>query len=173
MLTLVTATLPHRSSMLAEMLVTTTKQTMAPACHIIVRDFGDGFVETVNRAVSMVDTEFFCLVDDDDLLLPNHVETLANNLAADIVWTWVNVEGRNWSPNSSYVPGELLRRNYIPSNMAMRTSLWRELGGYRHEPQHPDWDMLIRAEQHGASFLNIPEITWTYRFHGGNMSLNG
>lgn len=173
MITLVTATLPVRASMLAEMLATTAEQTVHPSAHIIVRDFGDGFVETVNRAVAMVDTEFFCLVDDDDLLFPHHVETLSSNLTADIVWTWVEVEGRAWNPNSSYLPGELKHRNYIPSNLAMRASLWRKMGGYRHGPEHPDWDMLARAEASGASFLNVPETTWKYRFHGGNMSLNG
>jgi len=52
----------------------------------------------------------------------------------------------------------------------MRTELWREQGGYRDGHGHPDWDMLRRCETAGATFLNIPEITWVYRFHGGNMS---
>lgn len=171
MLTLVTATLPERSSFLREMLSSVTEQTVAPACHIVMRDDGRGFVDTVNRAVCAVDTEYFCLVDDDDLLLPHHVETLVGNLVADIVWTWVRVEGRSWNPNRGYEFGALKHGNYIPSNFAMRTSLWRELGGYRSGPQHPDWDMLIRCEDAGASFHNVPEITWVYRFHGGNMSV--
>jgi hypothetical protein len=58
-LTLVTATLPSRAPLLAEMLDTVTEQTVQPACHIVMRDDGRGFVDTVNRAVSMVDTEFF------------------------------------------------------------------------------------------------------------------
>ena len=172
-LTLVTATLPEREGMLAELMDSVSKQTVAPAYHIIHEDDGRGFVDTVNEAVSLVQTDYFCLVDDDDLLLPNHVETLTNNLVADIVWTWVRVEGRNWNPNRGYERGVLQHHNYIPSNMAMRTGLWRELGGYRHGPKHPDWDMLQRCEDAGATFHNVPEITWVYRFHGGNMSLNG
>jgi hypothetical protein len=111
-------------------------------------------------------------VDDDDLLLPHHVETLTGNLSgADIVWTWTEVRGRSWNPNAAYTPGRLSHENYIPSNMAMRTGLWRELGGYRSGPQHPDWDMLQRCENSGATFVNVPEITWVYRFHGQNMSV--
>jgi hypothetical protein len=172
-LTLVTATLPERAKMLNEMLETVSGQTVSPACHIVMRDYGAGFVETINRAVSMVDTEFFCLVDDDDLLFPNHVEKLSSKLEKpyDIVWTWCEVRGRDWSPNQGYQPGKLQTMNYIPSNMAMRTSLWRSLGGYREGKGHPDWDMLKRAESAEADFLNIPEITWVYRFHGGNMSV--
>jgi hypothetical protein len=171
-LTLVTATLPSRSSLLREMLESVTEQSVAPACHIVMRDDGRGFVDTVNRAVSLVDTEFFCLVDDDDLLLPGHVETLTKGSPfSDIVWTWCEVQGRKWNPNSGYKRGRLSQENYIPSNMAMRTGLWRELGGYRHGPEHPDWDMLQRCENYGATFVNIPEVTWVYRFHGKNMSV--
>lgn len=172
-LTLVTATLPERVDFLSEMLASVCDQIVQPAVHVVVRDDGRGFVDTVNRAVGMVDTDFFCLVDDDDLLLPRHVGVLTANLVADVVWTWVSVEGRNWNPNQGYVPGLLQEKNYIPSNMAMRTSLWHNLGGYRSGLHHPDWDMLKRCEQAGATFHNVPEVTWVYRFHGGNMSFRG
>ena len=62
------------------MLTSVSQQTLPPANHIVLRDDGRGFVETVNRAVSLVDTEYFCLVDDDDLLLPHHVEALTRAL---------------------------------------------------------------------------------------------
>lgn len=175
-LTLVTATLPQRASLLAEMQATVSQQTKRPDAHIIRWDHGAGFVDTINAAVSGVTTDYFCLVDDDDLLYPNHVETLTEHLVADIVWTWCNVTGRNgWNPNSGYQPGLLQSQNYIPSNMAMRTNLWHDLGGYHHVTgwDHPDWNLLRRAEQEGATFYNVPAITWEYRFHGANMSLGG
>jgi hypothetical protein len=168
-LTLVTVTLPERKGMLGEMLASVAGQTVMPDAHVIVWDDGRGFVGTVNRAVGLVDTDYFCLVDDDDLLLPNHVETLKGNLQADVVWTWCEVRGRSWNPNSGYQPGVLQQQNYIPSNHACRTELFRRVGGYRHG-QHPDHGFLARAEQAGATFLNVPTVTWVYRFHGGNMS---
>jgi glycosyltransferase involved in cell wall biosynthesis len=169
-LTLVTVTHPRRVSMLTELQQSVAAQTCMPAAHLIVWDHGLGFEETVNRAVSMVDTEWYCLVDDDDLLLPDHVETLSQNLHADIVWSWVEVTGRNWNPNSKYVPGLLQKHNYIPSNHAFRTSLFRYLGGYQKVAGWADHDLLKRAESVGASFLNVPKVTWVYRFHGDNMS---
>jgi len=169
-LTLVTVTQPKRRVLLPEMQASVAAQTVLPAAHVVVWDFGAGFEATVNRAVRMVETEFYCLVDDDDLLLPKHVETLMGNLSADVVWTWCQVVGRSWDPNSGYVPGLLQNRNYIPSNHAFRTSLFRELGGYRKVAGWADHDLLKRAEQAGATFLNVPKVTWTYRFHGGNMS---
>lgn len=169
-LTLVTVTQEKRRGMLPEMVATVADQTVLPAAHVLVWDRGSGFVASVNRAVSMVDTGYFCLVDDDDLLMPDHVETLVGSLSADVVWTWCEVVGRSWNPNSGYMPGVLQTQNYIPSNHAFRTQLFHDLGGYR-PAGHPDHDLLARAEAAGASFLNVPKVTWTYRFHGGNMSI--
>jgi glycosyltransferase involved in cell wall biosynthesis len=169
-LTLVTATLPSRSEFLLEMLRSVTEQTIRPDAHVIAYEDGAGFVSTINRAVSMVETDYFCLVDDDDLLYRDHVETLKSNLTADVVWTWCDVEGRDWNPNSGYVPGLLASTNYIPSNHAFRTELFRDLGGYRTVAGWEDHDLLKRAEEQGATFLNVPLVTWRYRFHGGNMS---
>ena len=168
-LTLVTVTLPERRQMLVEMVESVAAQTVLPAAHLVVWDDGAGFEATVNRAVKLVDTAYYCLVDDDDLLKPDHVATLADNLTSDVVWTWCDVLGRSWNPNETYQPGVLASRNYIPSNHAFRTELFAQLGGYR-KGKHPDHDFLRRAEEAGATFLNIPKVTWTYRFHGKNMS---
>lgn len=169
-LTLVTITMPQRAAMLTEMLATVAAQTVKPDAHLIVWDHGQGFVDRANHAVNLVATDWFCFVDDDDLLDANHVDTLTTNLSADIVWTWCRVEGRAWNPNSPYTVGRLTTENYIPSNCAFRTDLWLDLGGYDNSERHPDWAMLKRAEAAGATFRNIPEVTWTYRFHGGNSS---
>lgn len=169
-ITLVTVTLPQRAEMLLEQQTTVAKQIMQPAAHIIVKDDGRGFVQTINRAVSLVDTEYFCLVDDDDLLLENHVQLLHENLVADVVWTWCEVQGRSWSPNSPYRPNVLQSMNYIPSNHAMRKKIFDSVGGYREISGHPDHDILKRVETARGSFYNVPVITWVYRFHGSNMS---
>ena len=168
-LTLVTVTQDKRRKMLPEMQKSVAEQNDLPAAHFVVWDHGAGFEATVNRGVSLVETDYYCLVDDDDLLLPKHVETLMGNLSADVVWTWCEVVGRDWNPNSGYLPWVLQHRNYIPSNHAFRSSLFRELGGYR-EGRHPDHDFLRRAEAAGATFLNVPQVTWVYRFHGENLS---
>lgn len=168
-LSLVTVTRGIRPDMIVDMYRSVAEQTVQPAAHLTVVDDGSGYAATVTRAVEMVKTGWFCLVDDDDLLLPNHVELLASNLTADVVWTWCQVEGRSWSPNAPYQPGVLQSRNYIPANNACSTELFRSLGGYR-EAKHPDHDFLARAERSGATFLNLPTVTWVYRFHGGNMS---
>jgi len=174
-ITIVTTTLPSRSEMLKEMVRSLNEQNMKAADHIIVVDEGLGLVTSTNAAIEKVETEYFCIVDDDDILYPNHIETLHNNLTADIVWTWCKVVGRDISFSSGYTPGRLQREPYITNNHAMNTKLFRDMGGWRHknvsEVPHPDWDMQRRCERNGATFLNIPEVTWEYRFHGNNISM--
>lgn len=171
-LSLITVTMESRKDMLFNALRSVLAQETLPSAHHVVWDDGKGFVKTVNRAIGMVDTEYFCFLDDDDVIYPDHIRVLLENLDADIVWTWCDVSGRAISFNRGYEPNLLQKQPYIPSNHAMRTNLFREMGGYL-DIHNADWDMLRRCELAGATFKNIPQITWQYRFHGSNISMTG
>ena len=164
-LTLITASLPERSHLLSEMLVSVAAQTVLPAGHLILVDDGS-VVSKLKRLEAMVDTEYWCQVDDDDLLYANHVEVLSANLGADVVWTWCDVTGRAWCPNQGYEPGALRDRNYIPANYAGRAAKLREVGGNVEVSggDHHDWNLLRRVESSGGTFCNVPVVTWQYRF---------
>jgi len=174
-LTVVTLTLPERAAMLEECLASVRDQTVHPCVHHVEWDMvGGEFVGTANTAVAAVNTPFFNMLDDDDLFLPNHVEVMMGVLDAepdvDVVWTGCEVRGRDISFVEEYQPGLLQVRPYIPSNLMMRTEVWRMLGGYR-DMFNADWDLLARAETAGARFLRVPVVTWVYRFHGSNLSM--
>lgn len=156
--------------MLVEMLGSVAAQTVSPDRHLLEVSEGP-VVPKLNRLIGLVEAGWVVQVDDDDLLYPNHVEVLAGNLTADVVWTWCEVVGRNWSPNASYQPGRLQAENYIPSNCAIRAEAIRAVGGHREGYGHHDHDLLARLEAAGATFLNVPVVTWQYRFHGGNSSV--
>lgn len=172
--TVVTLTKGDRPTMLQECIWSVRDQLVHPRCHHIELDEGAGFSATANLAVQCVQTEFFNFVDDDDLILPNHLQVMGEALDAnptvDIVHTFCEVKGRDITFNEPYQPGLVQLRPYIPSNLMMRTSLFRQLGGYG-EMFNPDWDFMKRAETYGAVFLTVPVITWVYRFHGSNMSV--
>lgn len=164
-ITLITASMPDRSHLLAQMLASVARQTVLPAAHFIVID-GRPLVPKLQELLSKVTTEYVVQVDDDDILYANHVKTLNNNLDADIVWTWCDVTGRNWNANEPYQPGVLQDRNYIPSNHARRMSAINEVGGITSHGNndYEDWNLLRRLETAGATFKNVPIITWNYRF---------
>lgn len=164
-ITLVTPSLPERAHLLAELLDCVAKQTVRPQAHIILVD-DDKYVPKMRKLVSMVKTEYYVEVDDDDLIYPDHVETLSNNLRGDLVWTWCDVSGAPWSYNSPYRPGVLQQLNYIPSNCAVRVKALEAVGGWLdvERPDHPDWNILRRFENRRFVFHNVPKVTWQYRF---------
>lgn len=170
-ITLVTASLSERSSLLCEMINSVSLQVVKPSQHLIVVD-DKHLVPKLNKMIEIASTEYVVQVDDDDLLYPNHVQVLNDNLVADVVWTWCDVTGRNWDPNQGYRKGELAHGNYIPSNCAIRREALLAVGGHDEAARHHDHDLLQRLEAAGCSFHNVPIKTWNYRFGlSNNMSL--
>lgn len=177
MITLITATLPERARQFAELAETVARQSLPPSRWLVEWDFGKrGPVEVLNDLAARVETDWLFRVDDDDLLERDHFDTLKPYLTdeADIVYSWCTADGP-LSPTQFQKPfnAEKLKfQNLIPSAACVRTSLWRDLGGYREGPQHEDWDFWLRALKVDARFVCVPIVTWTYRLHGaGHKSL--
>jgi succinoglycan biosynthesis protein ExoO len=154
-----------------------------------------GIGAMLNQLAAGVDAEWLARLDDDDLFKPNHLELLSSGVEnADVVYTWCEVVPRagnghapalpavlgpdGWIPNHDFDASRLRERNYIPATTLIRKSLWEQLGGWLlpgwgigespREPEFEDWDFWLRALDAGARFLCIPEVTWTYRYHGEN-----
>ncbi len=154
-------------------------QTLEPVAHLVMLDYERvGPAMMLNRmlpAAVATGAEWVAQIADDDLADPHHLETLASAThEADIVYSYCRVEGRSFNPNRGFDADALRASNYIPATTLIRTSLCEELG-WRSDAQHgfEDWDFWLRALDAGARFACIPEVTWTYRFHGSNLSTGG
>lgn len=168
-LTVVTATIPDRAIMLAELAAALDAQTVRPEWMVEVDEIGNGPVPQLNRMAESADTEWLFRLDDDDLVDPHHFETIGKYLCDDydLVYTWPRIDPSN---DDFSVDGlQLVRplasleeRNFIASAVAVRRSLWLELGGLRDVPEE-DADFLVRAYKAGARFRCVPTVTWTYR----------
>ena len=168
-LTVITATIPERALMLAELAAALDVQTERPEWLIEVDEDGDGPVPHLNRLAEKVDTEWIFRLDDDDLVDPDHFEILADYLTDDydVVYSWPRItpptEDLSEDGLQIVMPLRTLEgRNFIASAAAVRTSLWRELGGL-HDVAEEDHDLWIRAYHAGARFRCVPRVTWTYR----------
>jgi glycosyltransferase involved in cell wall biosynthesis len=176
-LTVLIPTIPEREALFLEAVASIDNQTLAPEVWIAQVDSNRrGPAVMLNEMAQNVDTEWLFRLDDDDLLDPDHFEVLEHWLDddADIVYTWCRIEGGGelhpeaqfqdrWQDAEGW---DYLRvTNFIPCSAAIRTSLWRQLGGLN--PNHPeeDWDFWIRALDAGARFRCIPAVTWTYRMN--------
>jgi GT2 family glycosyltransferase len=178
MITVITASLPSRSAMLAECLASVAHQTEPPSAHLVGIDHIRAGTSSVrNSLLAAARTEFVAVLDDDDVALPEHFATLLS-VPADIVYTLPSVEGRpGWQPVGPFDPERLRRESYIPATALIRKELLEDMGGWRDSADTPngweDWDLYLRALDAGARFAFIPTVTWRYRFHGGNKTNRG
>lgn len=175
---------PPRAELLAKALASVTAQRRLPdAISVAVDHDHEGPAATRNRALWALETDWTAFLDDDDVLLPNHLEALvetAERTGADLVYPWFDVIGgrdvlaRGGRP---FDPDELRKNNYIPVTVLVRTKLAKDVGGFPppcseewDAPDCEDWGFLLRLLDAGASFHHLPVITWKWRHHGRNFS---
>jgi len=148
-------------------------QTLKPEAHIVSIDYARiGCGANANRAIQSVDTEFFFMVADDDIMYPDCLERLmAHSEGADFVYPWCKVTGRGaWNPNSLFNRDRLRKTPYIPGNVLHRTEKFREIGGFTEGIVMEDYDYQLKLMNADGVFRCVPEILWEYRFHGQNIS---
>ena len=178
-------------------------QAQTRPCEILAQVDRDreGAATTRNRALEHVDTEFVAFLDDDDELLPLHLEVCVAALRqqrADLAYPgMIAVGGRD--PLACPVNGVLVNPfgvpfgpeqahhlrtvgNFIPITYVARTAAVKAVGGF---PQpvadrskgsgriEEDYGLLLKLLQAGARFVHVPVRTWRYHFHDTNTGGRG
>jgi len=174
--TVITTAIPERlDTYLPRAMASVAAQTLPPMQHLVAVDY-DGWGPAVlrNALVAASETEWLAFLDDDDLFLPDHLETLlAHEDEADVIHSAFAVRGRPyWSWEDLHAQGcsTLEPHNTIPTTALVRKSFFDDVRGFRsNRPEdHNLWRMLRAA---GARFVCVHERTWVYRFHGANASI--
>lgn len=178
--TLCIATIPPRARLLRRALASAALQSYQPAAIIVEYDHGrTGAAATKNRALAKVTTEFTAIVDDDDVLFPQHLEICIGaqrHTAADVVYPWPQMDGAgDPRPDRFGVPfdaDELRRGSYIPTTALFRTELAQRVGGFQKPPGSPydDWGLWLAMLDAGATFHHVAERTWQWTVRGQNTS---
>lgn len=183
-------TIPPRRALLAECVDSIHAQTrpVHSVCIAIDNDHA-GAWHTRNRALRAAlatGADWVGFVDDDDTLLPCHVEHLlycAEATGADLVWGWFEVigggrdpwpqnRGRQWEPQDLsidehmfVVPITYLARAELISAAVERT------GGFHVDEKNwgswalQDFPLFDSMARNGKPFASA-ETTWCWRHHG-------
>jgi glycosyltransferase involved in cell wall biosynthesis len=175
-ITVLTATIPERSGMVANAINSVAKQTLKPSNHIVLVDIKkQGNFDSYQKLLNMATTEWVCFLDDDDELYPDHLAKLAKNSNGyDVIYSNPEVNDPldliryNMDFNSDLLKIESI----VPITALVRRSLMMEVGGF-DKIQSCDWEMWKKLARAGARFKKINDITWRYNFHEKNYSRKG
>jgi glycosyltransferase involved in cell wall biosynthesis len=147
------------------------RQQTYPVKHYVFADVRkEGPQKTRNQLLAELGEEWVLPLDDDDVLDPGCVERLIEAVdqdpSVDVAYPWCRMEGRTdgWTPNKLFSPNALFRQNFIPVTALIRTDMLRMVGGYQEVPME-DWMLWQWLYLHGARFVCVPEVLWTYRHH--------
>lgn len=168
MITAITPTVHGREQLLAECRASVAAAGLPHL--VMVDELGEGPAIIRNRLAERVDTDWLLCLDDDDLLLPHYLEVVAPALdGADVVYTnWYLTGAIDPQPLDGFDPDLLRERNFIPVTAAIRTSMFRRVGGFNPDAVLEDHDLWVRLLDAGARFTHIPVVCWRYRRQTGS-----
>lgn len=180
---ILTPTIEGREKLLVEACTSVVAQTEEVAHLVYLDTLREGPAVCRNRMLDLVQSEWVGFLDDDDLLDPEHVETLMALLddgddPPDLAWSRCRTEFAEGVAQvriaqsirrPDYV--QLLRpgaRNFIPVTVIARTEAVRAAGGFDPADRYEDHALWCRMLRRGCRFAHHPHATWTYRFLGAN-----
>jgi glycosyltransferase involved in cell wall biosynthesis len=191
--TVVIPTVEGREDLLRRALRSVASQILQPADTLVVIDHDrQGAWWARNEGLRRVQTDWLAWLDDDDELLPDHLQLLTNAAMTstpppDLVYSYPEVVGGRdplavahhgqWvKPLGVSFGAEQeahLRRqgNFIPVTYLVRTAAVRHVGGMPPSGgpgKEEDYQLLIGLLDAGYRFLHVPERTWRYHIHDRN-----
>jgi glycosyltransferase involved in cell wall biosynthesis len=125
-----------------------------------------------NKAISMLNTDWIAMLDDDDVFYPETVKALREilpELDADIVSSPVQFFGDAdllWATDPKME--NILRVNQIPAGSWFKRNVWERLKF--NDIKTEDWDFWIRAYLSKSKFAHIDKPLYKSRVHKGSRS---
>jgi hypothetical protein len=176
-ITVVTPTIAPRAALLAMAAESVYVQDLSAFEHIIEEDRAHvGAPLTRHAGLMRVDTAWTAFLDDDDLLMPQHLEHLyahAVETGADYVYSWFQTLPDGCDP----FPSTHFTEPYDPANpvattitVLVRTELAQEVG-FSNDNQNPresgeDWAFQMGCQAAGGKISHLVERTWYWRHWG-------
>lgn len=180
-------TIPSRAALLARAIASVEQQQTEHVVSVHVAHDNDrtGAWGTRNDALAVAlahNPDWVGFLDDDDELLPHHIERLTAEPEGDIVSAWYTIPER---PTYDPFPDTHRRRvlslgrpHIVPiAYMARASFLSAALAdgcGFQAERgsgwMDQDWPILRHMLEAGAVHVPLDEVTWLWHHHGRNTS---
>lgn len=173
--------IPPRSGMLRNALDSVLSQTHQPdALSVAIDHHHAGAAITRTHAVRAARTRWVAMLDDDDRMLPMHLDVLrhaAEDTGADFVFPWFHVVGgTDPFPQHFGKTFDPLAPTHTTVTTMVRTELAQEVGYVAPEDgdgaggSGEDWNFVLGCIAAGAKIVHVPQRTWIWNHHGANTS---
>ncbi len=139
--------------------------------HLISKERPLNRPQAANAGLDAISGNYFCFLDEDDLMEPEHVATLFQALNGSNATTAYGIirkvdmdSGNEMMYDGDFDTNKLLKENFIP-NLACLYDVDLLRNGCRFDVAleiYEDWDFLIQA-CHLGDFLFVPHLVGTYR----------
>jgi len=180
---IIIASIPPRFKERRRAINSAIMQTMKPANILVGIDYSrKGAAAMRDSLIKAVDTKYVCILDDDDWLLPNHVETLyraAENTGADLVYPWHKVSrGDAWDSFLIKWKGVQWNNNnphQVPVTWIAKTESIRKVGGFSSDFNlfsdeideqgariGEDYLLIKKFVNNNMKIVHINEDTWVW-----------
>ncbi|MEF3308965.1 glycosyltransferase family 2 protein [Paenibacillus sp. GYB004] len=142
-------------------------------------------VRARNIGLQYADGEYIMPCDDDDLLVPSHIETMMKHIeGADMVFSDAEIVNLVWQ-DGARVPAHRMEFAYehdlaamrlfstfVPSGSLYRKIVHESVGSFDERVYHYwDWDFFLRvSEKHRVKRVPIAGVLYAFSQDGGNLS---
>ena len=145
---------------------------------VVERAVNGHIVKASNDGIAAATGRFIALLDHDDLLAPaalrRNAEVIAEHDDVDYVYSdedKVDDKGRHYQrfDKPAWSPERLRAQNYCCHFSVLRTSLVREVGGFREGfDGSQDHDLILRVTEKARRIVHIPEVLYHWRVIPGS-----
>lgn len=152
--------------------------------HKIFREKNGHISEASNSALACANGDFIVLLDQDDILAEHALFYIAKaineNSEADLIYSdedKITEDGVRYEPyfKSDFDPLLFMAQNMISHLGAYRTSLVKEIGGFRVGLEgSQDWDLALRVYENSSrkKIHHIPRVLYHWRAAKGSTALS-
>jgi GT2 family glycosyltransferase/2-polyprenyl-3-methyl-5-hydroxy-6-metoxy-1,4-benzoquinol methylase len=153
-----------------------------PRIKVVFRERNGHISAASNSALKLATGSFVVLLDHDDELAPQALYMLAEELAAhpetDLIYSdedKIDETGRRYGPyfKNDWSPDLFTSQNYFSHLGVYRTSLVREVGGFREGYEgSQDYDLALRCVARTGKVRHVPAVLYHWRAIAGSTAAN-
>ena len=189
--TVCTATIPTRVELLERAIRSVTNQTLKVQEHSIKLDLDKlGQPAVLDQIIQEAKTKYVAILDDDDELLPNHIELLYKKIIetdADLVFPhfkYSNISDAGHLEMFRGLPWDNNNPHQVPVTWMAKREAILDVGGFSGDfdvlsyevdnqgnRMGQDFNLIKKLAKANKYITNISEITWIY--HVGHPSTLG